>query len=380
MRRVLSIAAFGVLIAASLAACGGGGGGSTGGGTIPNPGATATPVPGSSATPVPGSTATPNPGSTATPAPGGTATPNPGSTATPAAETITGKIVDAGTGLGIGGITVAAAPGIGSVLQAAMSGSSAPVGNTNVATATTASDGSFTINCGTALKVSGTDYCASANFSIYFAAYGGASYGMNSFHGTFGSGFNYGQGGSGSNVGTLKLTNPNAEEVTELAHLNAFRAAPGPGSEYGNSGATYPAYSSNALYGNANSLVFDENRIEVAHYWAAEMHQGGTYGHTCATINNPPGCVDPLTYGGTLPGVRPANFGDAQNVAAGFVSWTDNASFSGTATGSAETAFELEGGNTYGASECSTAYDAKTCTFSDPPGGAAHFSNIMSAS
>jgi len=289
--------------------------------------------------------------------------------------------VDAGTGLGIGGITVAAAPGIGSVLLAAMSGSSAPVGNANVVTATTASDGTFTITCGTALQMSGTDYCKASNFSIYFAAYGGASYGMNSFHGTFGTGgWNYGTGGSGTNVGTLKLTNPNAEEQTELAHLNAFRAAPGPGNEYGNSGSTYPQYSANALYGNANSLVFDENLVEVAHYWAAEMHAGGTYGHTCATINNPPGCVDPLTWARTnLPGIN-ASFGDSQNVADGFVSWTDNASFSGTATGSAETAFELEGGNAYGAGECSTAYDAKTCTFSDPPGGAAHFSNIMSAS
>jgi len=288
-------------LVASLAACGGGGGGGTsgGGGPIPNPGATATPnpgstatpapgstatpLPGSTATPLPGSTATPAPGSTATPAPGSTATPGPGSTptpgatATPAAETITGKIVDAGTGIGIGGITVAAAPEAGQVLLNAMSGSSAPVGNPNVATATTKSDGTFTITCGTTLTLYGTDFCSTAQFGVFLSAYGGASYSMNSFHGTFGSGgFNYGAGGSGTNVGTLKLTNPNAEEVTELAHLNAFRAAPGPGSEYGYSGATYPQYSSNALYGYANNLVFDENLIEIAKYWAAETHAGGT--------------------------------------------------------------------------------------------------------
>jgi len=104
-----------------------------------------------------------------------------------------------------------------------------------------------------------------------------------------------------------------------------------------------------------------------------------TAGHTCATINNPPGCVDPLTWARTnLPGIN-ASFGDAQNVGYGYVSWTDNAPSSGIATGSAESALEIEGGNAYGAGECSTAYDAKTCANGDPPNGAGHFTNIMQA-
>lgn len=360
----LNVFVLGVFFAALAACGGGGGGGSTSGiGAIPAPGTSATPTPGS----------TPTPGNTATPTPSGTATPTPGST--PATEAIRGKIVDANTGLGIGGLTVAAAPEAGSVLQAAMSGSSAPVGNANVVTTTTASDGTFTITCGSAFTVSGTDFCSSASFGVFVSAYGGSSYGMNSFHGTFGSGFNYGAGGSGTNVGTIKLTNPTAEEKTELAHLNAFRAAPGPGNEYGYSSntTTYPQY------GTSTALVFDENLIEVAKYWAGEMHQGGQWGHTCATINNPAGCIDPLTYGGTLPGERTAAFGDAQNVSTNYVSWTDNATSTGTATSSAESGFEIEGGNAYGPNECATPYEASTCVFSDPNAGAGHFMNIMQA-
>lgn len=366
-RRWVSIAfVFGV----GLAACGGGGGG--GSASLPAPGPTTT-----SSSPSPGTTSTPTPTISPSTNPSSSPTINP--TSSPAAEQITGRIVDANTGLGIGGLTVAAAPEAGATLQTALSGSSAPVGNANVVTTTTASDGTFTITCGSAFTVSGTDFCASATFGAFVSAYGGSSYGMNSFHGTFGSGFNYGTGGSGTNIGTVKLTNlatHYAEEVTELNHLNAFRAAPGPGSEYGYSSTTttYPQY------GVSTALVFDENLVEVAHYWAAEMHTAGTWGHTCAAINNPSGCVDPLTYGGTLAGVRTAAFGDAQNVSSGYVSWTDNTASSGTATSSAESGFEIEGGNAYGSGECSNAYNVATCAAGDPPTGAGHFKNIMQAS
>lgn len=354
-----------VALACALAACGGGGG-SGGGTSIPS---------GPNSTPTPGTTATPTPIGTATPTPSGTATPTPSS-----GNSIQGKIVDAASGNPIAGITIAVTAPTTANAASLMASSSAP-NNAAVLTGTTASDGTFSIPCGTTLQSGGTDYCANSTAQFYLSAYGGASYGNNSIHGYFGGvGYNYGVGGSGNNAGTLKLTNPTAEEITLLAHVNAFRAAPGPGNTYGQSGATYPQYSSNTLYGVNNNLVFDESLVEIARYWANEQHVAGHMGHTCATLVTPPaGCVDPTTYGRTLPGESSTSFGDSENVASGFVSWTCSSAFVGTATCSAESALEIEGNNSYSGTECATIDDAKTCTFSDPPAGASHFINEMSA-
>lgn len=356
---------------AVLAACGGGGGGAAtpptngGGGTSPTP----TTSPTSSPTTSPTSSPTSSP----------TASPTSSPTATPATVYITGKIVDAQSGAGITGLTVAAAPA-SSAFTAMMAGSSAP-SNANVATATTASDGTFKIACGTALTYGGVNYCSINDF--YFSAYGGASYGFNSFHGQFASTNTYGAGGSGLNTGTLKLTDPTAEEVTNVAHVNAFRAAPGPGNLYGGSGVTYPTFSSNALYGVNNTLVMDENLIEVAKYWAGEVHAAGKMGHTCAAIGNPPGCIEQSAYYASLPG-EPSSATTDGDAATGFSAWTGNGS-APPYNGSAQTSFEYEGANDqsgyYGGpmNACATVWDAKTCTGGDPPAGAGHFIAEMSA-
>jgi hypothetical protein len=293
---------------------------------------------------------------------------------------ITGKIVDASSGTGIAGITVAAAPA-SSAFTSMMAGSSAPT-NANVATATTAADGTFKLACGTALTYQSVNYCSIADF--YFSAYGGSTYGDNSFHGQFASSNAYGAGGSGLNTGTIKLTDPIAEEVTNVAHVNAFRAAPGPGHLYGGSGATYPQFSSNALYGVNNTLVMDENLIETAKYWAGEMHAAGKMGHTCAAIGNPPGCIEQSAYYSALPG-EPSSATTDGDAATGFTSWIGIGG-APPYNSSAQTTFEYEGANDtsgyYGgsmASVCSTVWDAVTCAGGDPPAGAGHFVAEMSA-
>lgn len=347
------------IAACALAACGGGGGGGNTGSLPPN------------------ISGNPSPTSTATSSPTPTATPSPTPVPTVAALLITGKMVDAGANAGISGITVAAAPAT-SAFTAAMAGSSASA-SANIATATTASDGTFTITCGSTLTVGGTNYCSVKNF--YFAAYGGAAYGNNSFHGQFASTNTYGQGGSGLNVGTIKLTDPSAEEIANVAHVNAFRAAPGPGNlyggSYGGSSATYPQLSSNASYGVSNTLVMDENLIETAKYWAGEMHTAGRLGHTCAAIGNPTGCIEQSAFYAALPG-EPSSATVDGNAATGYFSW---AGTGGTwPNSSAQSAFEVEGDNYYGAGECPTVWDAPTCVGGDPPGGAGHFISEMAAS
>jgi hypothetical protein len=294
---------------------------------------------------------------------------------------ITGKIVDANSGAAISGITVAAAPA-SSAFTSMMAGSSAP-SNANVATATTAANGTFSIACGSTLTYGGINYCSITD--LYFSAYGGASYGNNSFHGQFASTNTYGAGGSGLNVGTIKLTNPSGEEVANVAHVNAFRAAPGPGNLYGYNGVgpTYPSFSSNALYGANNTLVMDENLIETAKYWAGEMHAAGKMGHTCAQLGSPAGCIEQSAYYAALPGESSSATADG-DAATGYTSWAGNGS-TPPYNSSAQTAFEYEGANDasgyYGApmSACSTVWDAATCTGGDPPAGAGHFIAEMQA-
>ena len=193
--------------------------------------------------------------------------------------TIIGKIVDAGTGNPVSGLTVAVESAIAGN-TAAMAGSSAPGG---ALTAVTAADGTFTIT-NTLSSPYQTDF--------YLDVYGGAGYSNNSIHGQFYVGGKFGVGGGAmsatgvSDLGTMKLTNPTAEEATTLARMNTFRASPG----------GFPAYANNAI------LVFDENLLETAGYWATETHTAGVVGHTCTSIGSPAGCIEPNTYLQSLPG------------------------------------------------------------------------------
>lgn len=316
-------------IAVAFVGCSGGGGGSnplpTGGG-------------GGGATVTPAGTATP--GATATPTASPTPTPTPTATPTVAPATIIGKIVDAGSGNPIAGITVAVEAATAGNL-AGMAGSSAPVG---ALTATTAADGTFTI----------TNTIASPNqTNFYFDAYGGAGYSNNSIHDQFYPGATFGGGGGTglnangvSNIGTLKITNPTGEEVNTLARMNTFRASPG-----------------GTAFGNAATLVFDENLMEQGAYWALQVHNAGSPngGHTCVAIGSPAGCVDPNTYLQSLPGT-PISDQSAQNVGETFANWA-----------AVETAVENEGAS------CGTPYKVSTCNPGDPPTGQGHYVNLLNA-
>ncbi len=327
-----------VAVVLALAACGGGGGGS--GSSIPT-------APGGGATPTPGFTATPTPANTSTP------TPVPTSSTTPSSAVIIGKIVDATSGNPVVGITVAVEAAT-SANTAGMSGTSAPNG---ALTATTDLTGSFTIS---------NTLPSGYQTNFYFDAYGSTAYSNNTIHVQISSLSNLGASAGTlsatgtSNIGTFKLTKPNADEIAALAQINTFRAAPGP-----IGGPTYPQYANTAV------LIFDEALMEQAAYWASQVHVHGTAGHTCATIGSPAGCIDPNTYLESLPG-QTSTSQSAQNVGTGFVDWNGN-----SATTYYNQAAEAEG------AVCTTPYEAipvNTCPGGDPPAGAGHFQNVMGAS
>ncbi|MHB8461337.1 MAG: CAP domain-containing protein [Vulcanimicrobiaceae bacterium] len=278
---------------------------------------------------------------------------------------ITGTIVDAATGKPIAGITVAAAPAgstppRSAANEAALGGSRAPVGNPRVVTATTARDGTFSLPCGTAFTVNEVNFCDPADF--FFSAYGGTHYANNAFHGRFWSLAVYGNGGTGLNVGTLKLTKPTAEEVAALAQINRFRAAPGP-----IGGPTFPQY------GGLPPLLFDEDLIETARYWATEVHHYWNPSwttrspHTCAGLGNPPGCLAFDTYYTLLPGFQLG--GSSQNISIFADGWT------GPTHAYANQGFESEG------MYCApSAWNWQACPDVAPDGHVGqtgHFRNIM---
>lgn len=318
-----------LVLASALAACGGGGGsgsgGGGGGGIIPG------------GTPTPGATSTPTIAPTSTPTSTPSATPTAAPTATPA--TIIGTVVDAGSGNPIAGITVAVETAVAGN-TAPMAGSSAPVGSL---TAVTAADGTFTIV---------NTLAAPNQTNFYLDVYGAAAYSNNSIHGQFFPGGHFGVGGGAmsatgvSNIGTVKLTNPTAEEATTLARMNTFRASPG----------GFTAYANNA------TLVFDENLLEQAQYWANDTHTAGVVGHTCASIGSPAGCIEPNIYLQSLPGSAVGN-ASAQSVGGAFANWA-----------AVETAIENEG------LSCTPHYDTPNCPIGDPPAGAGHYINLMTTS
>jgi hypothetical protein len=194
-------------------------------------------------------------------------------TAVAKAETLSGTVLDAQTGRPLGGVVVAAAPYDGT-FGGPMAGDSAPAG---AATAVTSVDGSYS------LTVDG------ANGSIALDVYG-APRGFVTYHGVFSSGT--------ANVPALRLVAPTASERNALAQINAFRRAPG--------GTT--------AYGEQQPLVFDQNLVLAARYWASQEKRAHRIGHTCAQLGDPSGCVEFNAYFHALPGA-PQDDDAGQNAA-----------------------------------------------------------------
>lgn len=341
MRRTVLALSF-CLVSLGLAACGGGGGGNPlpnpgGGGSTPTPTPTGSPCVSGCPTP----TATPTSSPTPTPTP--TATP----TATPTPQYVSGKVIDKGSSAAISGLTVAVMPA-NSAFNASIAGATPPPANVNILTTTTDQTGAFKIALPTTngLNYGGTNY--ETNF--YLVVYGGSTYSYMTFHGEFYPGTPLGAnaGGftaAGADVGTLHLMQPTAAESGVLAQLNTFRTAPGP-----IGGPTYPQYASK--YG---PLALDENMSESAVYWANEVHNAGIAGHTCASIGNPPGCIEYSTYANSLPGGSISS--SSQDLDYNALGWN------GGATGYANQDFEAEG------SYCSpNPWDYTACPSQAPEG------------
>lgn len=238
------------------------------------------------------------------------------------AATVAGVVIDQRSGAPIQGITVAVERYDGAYDP--MMAGDAPSRAPGVSTGTTGSNGSFSI-------------AAPAAGAIAVAVYGG-SRGYISFHGVFASRLD--------RLPVLRLIAATQEERRALAQINAFRRAPGGAAEFG----------------TQQPLVFDQNLVETARYWAAVEKQARRIGHTCAELANPTGCVEFNAYFHRLPGA-PQEDDSGQNAAFDSdPSWTEP-----------NRLFEIEG------TRCG--YNWHAC-----PGGAerssaqtGHYVNLMSA-
>jgi len=195
--------------------------------------------------------------------------------ATAAARTISGVVLDQHSGRPLAGLTVASSPA-GDPYDEAMAGD-APPNLAAVHVVTTASDGSFRID---------TD---SSSPQVFIDIYG-APRGYVTFHGTF-------PAGAGA-LPAIHLIRPTVEERRALAQINAFRRAPG----------------GFAAFGTRQPLIFDQNLVATARYWAVEEARAGRIGHTCAQLGNPSGCVEFNAYFHRLPGA-PQDDDAGQNAA-----------------------------------------------------------------
>lgn len=238
------------------------------------------------------------------------------------ASTITGTVIDQRSGVPIQGLSVAVERYEGAY-DPAMAGD-APASAPDVSRATTGPDGSFAV-------------AAPAGAAVAVAVYGGPR-GYISFHGVFASKLD--------RLPVLRLIVATQEERRALAQINAFRVAPGGAAEFG----------------TRQPLVFDQNLVETARYWAALEKQARRIGHTCAELANPAGCVEFNAYFHRLPGAPPDDDSGQNAAFDSDPSWSEPNHL-----------FEIEG------KRCG--YNWRSC-----PGGAerssaqtGHYVNLMSA-
>jgi hypothetical protein len=240
--------------------------------------------------------------------------------AAPGGEQIHGRIVDFESGRPLSGIVVAAVSENGDQGDAVADDrlTDSP-GRVN--TAATDADGAFALP----LPSSGR---------FLFDAFGAAQSHV-TFHGVFAA--------DRVELGTLRLIAVTGDERAALAELNRFRGAPG--------GLGH--------YGAPTKLVFDENLMESARFWAQQEGHAGRIGHTCGELGNPPKCVEFEAFFHALPGA-PQDWSPAQNAAfTAAPSWANP-----------NMIFEIEG------RRCAPAYDWHSCGYNEEVG---HFVNIMSA-
>jgi hypothetical protein len=192
------------------------------------------------------------------------------------AATLTGVVVDARTGRPLAGLAIAASSYDGD-FRGSMAGDAPPATLPPGASTVTGPDGSYVVT------VDGTSPWVMLD--VY-----GAPRGFATYHGIFAA--------TTTRVPLLRLVAPNAAERHALAQINAFRRAPG----------------GNASYGIAQPLIFDQNLVLAARYWAGQQMRAHRIGHTCAALGNPVGCIEFNAYFHALPGAPP--FDDAgQNAA-----------------------------------------------------------------
>jgi hypothetical protein len=227
---------------------------------------------------------------------------------------IQGRVVDGQTLRPLTDVAIAVAP-LSVKNEIALSGDRAPAASPNAHVVMTDENGRFEVD---------------APGEAYVLTAYGASAGRVTFHGVFPSG--------DGDVGDLRLLVPTNEERATLSRINAFRAR----------------------FGVRTRLVFDENLMESARFWASEELASGHVGHTCATIGRPAGCSEFNDYFHSLRGA-PVDWRAGQ----------DAAFDSDTRWDDPESGFEDEG------RLCVTPYDWHHCTRADRETG--HFTNIMAA-
>ncbi len=239
----------------------------------------------------------------------------------PGGQELQGRVVDFASGRALAGIVVAAAPANDDFAKM-LKGDRLSESEPGIVTAVTDVDGRFVLPVPLGER-------------FLFDTFGEPQAHV-TFHGLFAVG--------SANLGTVRLIEPTRDERTALEELNRFRGAPG-----GRGG-----------YGAQTKLVFDENLMESARFWAAQEVRAERIGHTCNALGNPPNCVEFNSFLHNLAGVPP-EWSAAQNAAFDDVSsWADP-----------NTMFEIEG------RRCASPYNWRDCGYNEEVG---HFVNIMSAS
>ena len=236
---------------------------------------------------------------------------------------LSGVVIDRKTGESLSGITVAAAPYEGR-FDSDMAGD-APPSDGDALTTVTRADGSYDLPLPVGYGKIAVD--------VY-----GAPFGFATYHGVFPPRVR--------EIPVVQLVAPTPAEQHALDQINAFRNAPG--------GAV--------AYGVAQPLIFDQNLLLTARYWAAEESRAHRIGHTCAQLGNPAGCIEFNAYFHALPGALQGYY-SGQNAA-----FDTDPSWDAT-----DRLFEIEGGLCH--------YDWRAC-----PSGAdgstlqtGHYVNLMAA-
>lgn len=197
-----------------------------------------------------------------------------GAAARASASTLAGTVLDQRNGKPVEGITVAVERYDGA-FDAAIAGDRPPHAP-DIATSVTDANGSFRLSVPDA-------------GSIAVAVYGGTR-GYIAFHGVFAPMLD--------RLPVVRLIAATQEERRALVQINAFRRAPGGASEFG----------------TVQPLVFDQNLVETARYWASLEKRARRIGHTCSELANPAGCVEFNAYFHRLPGA-PQEDDSGQNAA-----------------------------------------------------------------